>query len=65
MTLFEAVRAAFQRLHRYARTEEAYTHWSRALILYHGRRHPRDLTAADLTAFLNHLAVERRASAST
>jgi hypothetical protein len=65
MTLFEAVHAAFRRLHRSPRTEEAYTHWIRALIRYHRRRHPRDLTAADVTAFLNHLAVERRASAST
>jgi len=65
MTLFEAVHAAFRRLHRSPRTEEAYTHWIRALIRYHGRRHPRDLGPADLTAFLNHLAVERRASAST
>ena len=65
MTLFEAVRAAFRRLHRSPRTEEAYTHWIRALIRYHGRRHPRELTAAEVTAFLNHLAVERRVSAST
>jgi integrase len=65
MTLFEAVRAAFRRLHRSPRTEEAYTHWMRALIRDHGHRHPRDLGPADLPAFLNPLAGERRASAST
>jgi hypothetical protein len=65
MTLFEAVRGTFRRLHYSPRTEEAYVLWIRALIDFHHRRHPRELGAAEITAFLNHLAVERRASAST
>ena len=65
MTLIEATRGTFRRLHYSARTEEAYLHWIRAFIAFHAGRHPRDLTAAEITAFLNHLAVERRVSAST
>ncbi len=65
MTLFEAVRATIRRLHSSPRTEEAYLHWIRALITYHARRHPRDMDASHITAFLNHLAAERRLSAST
>ena len=65
MTLIEATRATFRRLHDSPRTEEAYLHWIRELIRFHEGRHPRTLGAAELTAFLNHLAVDRRTSAST
>jgi site-specific recombinase XerD len=65
MTLLEAVSATFRRLHYSPRTEEAYLHWIRAYIIFHGGRHPRTLGAAEATAFLNHLAVDRRTSAST
>jgi integron integrase len=65
VTLFEALRGTFRRLHYSPRTEEAYTHWIRAFIRFHGRRHPRELDASQVTAFLNHLAEERRAAAST
>lgn len=65
MTLIEAVHSAFRRLHYSPRTEEAYLHWIRAFIAFHAGRHPRVLGAPEITAFLNHLAVERRTSAST
>jgi len=65
VTLLEALHGAFRRLHYSSRTEEAYIHWIRALVRFHGGRHPRELDAAQITAFLNHLAVDRRASAST
>jgi integron integrase len=65
MTLVEAVRATFRRLHYSPRTEEAYLHWIRAFIAFHRGHHPRTLGAPEITAFLNHLAVERHTSAST
>jgi integron integrase len=65
MTLFDAIRATIRRLHYSPRTEEAYLHWTRELIRFHGGRHPRVLGAAEATAFLNDLAVRRRVSAST
>lgn len=61
MTLFEAVRTTTRRLHCSPRTEEAYFHWIRAFIRFHGRRHPRDLGAAEITAFLNWDAKSRSA----
>jgi hypothetical protein len=39
--------------------------WGRQFILYHGKRHPRDMGAGDVQQFLTHLAVNRRVSAST
>lgn len=65
MTLVEAVQATIRRLHYSPRTEEAYVHWIRAFIRFHGRRHPREMGALEVTAFLNSLAQERHTSAST
>lgn len=47
------------------RTREAYGGWIRRYIEFHGRRHPRDLDAADVAEFLSNLVVERGVSAST
>jgi integron integrase len=54
------------RVHHYSlRTEEAYVDWTRRFILFHGKRHPREMGAAEVQAFLTHLAVDRRVSPST
>ena len=52
-------------LHRSRRTEEAYVGWIRRFILFHGKRHPSDMGGLEIEAFLSHLAVQRRVSAST
>jgi len=65
MTLIEALQTTLRRQHYSPRTEEAYVHWARAFIAFHGRRHPRELGPPEITAFLNDLAVRRRSSAST
>src|SRR6266700_1994746 len=61
--LLEQVRLAIRRLHYSLRTEDTYLHWIRRFIFFHGKRHPRDLGAAEVTAFLNHLARARRPGA--
>lgn len=65
MTLIEAVRATIRRLHYSPRTEEAYVHWIRQFLRFHPGRHPRQMGAEEVTAFLNQFAVARRTSAST
>lgn len=47
------------------RTADAYVGWMRRYIRFHGRRHPREMGATDIVAFLSHLATEARVSAST
>jgi integron integrase len=47
------------------RTEESYVQWVRRFIVFHGKRHPRELGADEITAFLNHLAVDIGVAAST
>lgn len=51
--------------HYSIRTEEAYIDWARRFIVFHGKRHPQEMGAAEVEAFLSHLAVERNVSAST
>jgi len=63
--LLDRVRQAV-RVRLYSRrTEEAYTAWIRRYILFHKKRHPREMGAAEVSAFLADLAVRQRASAST
>ena len=47
------------------RTCEAYIHWIRRFIRFHGRRHPKDMAEAEVRAFLSSLAVEQGVAAST
>ncbi len=51
--------------HLSLRTEETYRTWIKRFILFHGKRHPRDLDAAAVRSFLTHLAVNERVAAST
>ena len=46
-------------------TERAYLRGVKRFILYHGKRHPRDMGTADIEDFLTHLAVDREVAAST
>ena len=63
--LLDQVRAAIRRLHYSRRTEEAYIHWIKRYIYFHGKRHPAELGEAEATAFLSHLATDRRVAAAT
>ena len=63
--LLEQVRDLIRTLHYSYRTEEAYLHWIRQYILFHGKRHPTEMGAAEVSAFLTHLAVKRQVAAST
>lgn len=51
--------------HLSLRTEDAYRNWIKRFILFHGKRHPRELDAEAVRAFLTHLAVNGHVSAST
>ena len=54
------------RLRHYSiRTEQAYLQWIHRFILFHHKRHPRDMGSAEVTAFLSDLAVRRNVAAST
>ncbi|MEI6077831.1 MAG: integron integrase [Verrucomicrobiota bacterium] len=47
------------------RSEQAYLEWIKRFILFHGKRHPKDMGEPEVRAFLTHLAVHRNVSAGT
>ncbi len=54
------------RMKRYSiRTEEAYVPWIKRFVLFHDKRHPRDMGPEEVRQFLTHLAVTHRVAAST
>ncbi|GAB4477318.1 MAG: integron integrase [Elainellaceae cyanobacterium] len=63
--LLDQVRDAVRLRHYAYRTEETYVQWIRRYILFHNKRHPREMGKPEIEAFLTHLAVEGRVSAST
>lgn len=63
--LLDALRERIRLLHYSLRTERAYVQWVRRYIRFHGRRHPREMGEAEVTAFLGALATEGNVSAST
>ncbi len=63
--LLDQLRDRIRVKHYSIRTEAQYVHWVRRFILFHGKRHPRELGAPEVEAFLTHLAVEGGVAAST
>lgn len=63
--LLDKVRERVRYLHYSLRTEEAYVHWIRAFVRFHGRRHPREMGGPQVEAFLSWLSTERGVSVST
>lgn len=63
--LLDRMRAELQVRHYSRRTEEAYVHWVRRFVLFHGKRHPAALGEREIAAFLSHLASAERVAAST
>ena len=63
--LLDQMRGRLRVKHYSIRTEEAYVDWARRYILFHHKVHPSKLGVAEVEAFLTHLAVDRKVSAST
>jgi integron integrase len=63
--LLDQVRDKCRVKHYSIRTEYSYTAWIKRYILFHGKRHPKEMGAEDIEAFLTHLAVEGNVAAAT
>jgi len=63
--LLDQLRDRIRLKHYSIRTEQAYSDWVRRFVLFHGKRHPRELGHEEVEAFLTHLAVAGRVAAST
>ena len=63
--LVDRLREEIRSRHYSLRTEKAYWYWIRRFILFHGKRHPAAMGAAEVTAFLSWLATKRNVAAAT
>jgi len=63
--LLDQVRTEIRTRHYSIRTESAYVSWIRRFILFHNKRHPVEMGAAEIRAFLSYLAVRENVTAST
>ncbi|MFQ5889958.1 MAG: phage integrase N-terminal SAM-like domain-containing protein, partial [Gemmatimonadota bacterium] len=64
-TLLDQVHREIRARHLSLRTEEAYVSWIRRFVRFHGERHPGQMGASEIRAFLTYLAARRRVAAST
>ncbi len=63
--LLDQVRNLIRTKHYSIRTEETYVGWIKRFIMFHGKRHPKDMGNKEISAFLTHLAVDRKVAAAT
>ena len=63
--LLERVKNAIRTKHYSRKTENSYCSWIKRYILYHNKKHPKDMGEVQIRQFINHLAVKRKLSAST
>ena len=63
--LMDQVREVMRVKHYSLRTEETYTQWMKRFIFFHGKRHPREMGAREIEAFLTDLAVRGKVASST
>lgn len=63
--LLDQVRYTLRYMHYSIRTEEAYVNWIKRFILFHNKKHPRDMNTPEIEQFLTHLAVDERVAPAT
>ena len=63
--LLERVARRARAQHLSLSTERSYVSWIKRFILFHGKRHPKEMAEAEVNEFLTHLAVEKNVAAST
>jgi integron integrase len=63
--LMDQVRTRIRYKHYALSTERAYCFWIRRYILFHGKKHPKDMGAQNVAEFLSHLAVSENVAVST
>lgn len=63
--LLDHVSSAIRTRHYSIRTEEAYRGWIKRFILFHHKRHPKEMGEVEINQFLSYLAEKKNVSAST
>ena len=65
LKLLDQVSEVMRFKHYSLRTERTYREWIKRFILFHGKRHPREMEVFEVERFLSDLATTRKVAAST
>ncbi|MCF6157079.1 MAG: integron integrase [wastewater metagenome] len=65
MKLLDQVRDVIRKKHYSIRTEQAYVDWIRRYILFHKKRHPKDMGEKEISQYISFLATAKNVAAST
>jgi site-specific recombinase XerD len=63
--LLDQISEALRTKHYAYRTEQTYIDWIKRYIIFHKKRHPKDMDVEEIREFITHLAVERKVATST
>jgi len=63
--LLEQARGVLRAKHYSLKTEQSYINWMKRYVLFHNKRHPKDMGEAEINQFLTYLAVKENVAAST
>ena len=63
--LLDRLSEALRSRHYSRRTEQSYAHWVKRFIFFHNKRHPAEMGEPEINAYLTHLEVKEKVSAST
>ena len=65
MKLLDQVSHVIRKKHYSIRTEQAYLQWIKRFILFHNKRHPKDMGEKEISQYISHLATDRKVASST
>jgi integron integrase len=65
MKLLDQVRHVIRKKHYSIRTEQAYLQWIKRFILFHNKRHPKDMGEKEISQYISYLATDRKVASST
>jgi len=63
--LLDRMRETIRLRHYSKHTEGAYTKWVKRYILFHNKKHPKEMGALEIRAFLSNLAIDKNVATST
>ncbi len=63
--LLEIMRDKIRFKHYSIKTEQVYIHWAKRYILFHNKKHPKEMGKVEIEQFLTHLATVKKVSPAT
>ena len=65
MKLLDQVRESIRLRHYSIKTEKAYISWIKRFIIYHNKKHPKEMGETEIREYMSHLAIDQKISSST